>query len=52
MAEKKTEVKKEVKKEYPEAKRLAGLLQDYFNGHYKIDLPDLQDIQNFLNSLT
>jgi len=48
MVEKKTEVKKE----YPEAKRLAGLLQDYFNGHYKIDAPDLQDILTFLNSLT
>ena len=50
---KKEEIQEEPKEpEYGfEAKRLAGLLNDYFNGHYRIDAPDLRDILNLLEKL-
>ena len=51
MAEKQTVKKEEKKVDKVKAKELADRIQDYFNGHYRLDHPDLIDIQVFLNSL-
>ena len=41
--------KKDKNKE--EAKRLVILLNDYFNGHYRLDAPDLRDILSLLEKI-
>jgi hypothetical protein len=33
------------------AKELSGKIQDYFNGHYRLDQPDIVDIKQVLDSI-
>ena len=41
-----------IKSNKDRAKELAGLIQDYFNGHYRIDAPDLDEIRKILLKLS